>query len=254
MNINELKMQIVLQCSPLLAGLKISNLLITGSDDEDRVRHLFKNSGIATQGIYKDASKVTYLLYRPEELEGYLKRPKVSRLLCWLGYEQIRLYEVFDLFCSRYKLYRQEKKKFPHEMGLLLGYPVEDVYGFIVNKGKNDLYTGYWKIYDNLSDTLKLFEQFNQANEFMVRQVCLGVNISELITMKAIKWAGAVASLLDPVSTHLITPRYEDGCCVPVARVQKRPEWNVDIPSVIAGVRSTEQSAFMRGGAAYSAV
>ena len=44
------------------------------------------------------------------------------------------------------------------------------------------------------------------------------IYISKLsdITMKAIKWAGAGASLLDHVSAHLITPRYEDGCCVPV--------------------------------------
>ncbi len=86
-------------------------------------------------------------------------------------------------------------------------------------------------------------------------------------TMKAIKWAGAGASLLDPVSAHLITPKYEHElppgngkreyfeaglrgakrqcCCVPVLlsasgacpattgtecrpRVQQRPKWNVD--------------------------
>ena len=29
-------------------------------------------------------------------------------------------------------------------------------------------------------------------------------------TMKAIKWAGTGASLLDPVYAHLIPPRYED--------------------------------------------
>ena len=29
--------------------------------------------------------------------------------------------------------------------------------------------------------------------------------------MKAIKWAGAGASLLDPAYAHLIPPRYEDG-------------------------------------------
>ena len=29
--------------------------------------------------------------------------------------------------------------------------------------------------------------------------------------MKVIKWADTGASLLDPVSAHLITPRYEDG-------------------------------------------
>ena len=77
--------------------------------------------------------------------------------------------------------------------------------------------------------------------------------------MKAINWAGAGASLLDPVSAHLITPRYEDGCCVPVARVQQRPEWNAD------RLLSTDRSgsadcrrhgailAFIRGEAARSA-
>ncbi len=29
--------------------------------------------------------------------------------------------------------------------------------------------------------------------------------------MKVIKWADIGACLLDPVSAHLITPRYEDG-------------------------------------------
>ena len=37
----------------------------------------------------------------------------------------------------------EEKGAFPHEIGLLLGYPVEDVLGFIRYQGKNYLYTGY---------------------------------------------------------------------------------------------------------------
>ena len=37
----------------------------------------------------------------------------------------------------------EEKGAFPHEIGLLLGYPVEDVLGFIRHQGKNYLYTGY---------------------------------------------------------------------------------------------------------------
>ena len=85
------------------------------------------------------------------------------------------------------------------------------------------------------------------------------IYISKLsdITMKAIKWAGAGASLLDHVSAHLITPRYEDGCCVPVllsasvaacrcccvpvARVQQRPERSVDHAS--SNDRSGTQTA-----------
>lgn len=183
-NIHELKMQLALQCSPLLAGLKISNLLIISSDDEVQVRHLFRNSGIAARVIYRETPRTTFYLYRPKELEAYLKRPRVLALLRWLGYEQTQPREVLSRFCDRYQSYRRGKNDFPHEMGLLLGYPPEDVYGFIINKGKNDLYSGYWKIYDNLSDTLKLFEQFNQAKEFMIRQVFAGVSISEILRQR----------------------------------------------------------------------
>ena len=43
-------------------------------------------------------------------------------------------------------------------------------------------------------------------------------------------------------------------CCVPVARVQQRPEWNVDIPAADGGVpQARNHLAFMRSGAARSA-
>ena len=97
--------------------------------------------------------------------------------------------------------------------------------------------------------------------------------------MKAIKWAGTGASLLDPVYAHMITPKYEHVakrrcccvpvllragvaacrcCCVPVARVQQRPERSVDHASSNdrnGSVDSAARShlAFIRGGAAPSA-
>ena len=40
-------------------------------------------------------------------------------------------------------------------------------------------------------------------------------------------------------------------CCVPVTRVQRRPEWNVDIPPADSGVpQARSHLAFIRGGAA----
>lgn len=36
----------------------------------------------------------------------------------------------------RYEAYVQKGKAFPHEIGVLLGYPAEDVKGFVVNEGK----------------------------------------------------------------------------------------------------------------------
>lgn len=39
------------------------------------------------------------------------------------------------------------EREFPHEIGVFLGYPLEDVVGFIRNRGRNYTCCGYWKAY-----------------------------------------------------------------------------------------------------------
>lgn len=50
-------------------------------------------------------------------------------------------------------------KTFPHEIGLFLGYPVEDVKGFIENKGENCVKCGAWKVYCNPEEKMHFFLQ-----------------------------------------------------------------------------------------------
>ena len=71
----------------------------------------------------------------------------------------------------------QKGKDFPHEIGVLLGYPAEDVKGFVVNEGKNYLYSGYWKVYGDLSEAKQLFYKFDRAKEL----VSQGIGIRNVI-------------------------------------------------------------------------
>ena len=70
---------------------------------------------------------------------------------------------------------------FPHEMGLLLGYPLDDVTGFIEQKGKNYLYAGYWKVYTNMGEKICLFQAFEEAKEALIQAVARGIRIEELV-------------------------------------------------------------------------
>ena len=45
---------------------------------------------------------------------------------------------------------------------LLFRLPLEDVKGFINNRGRNFLYTGYWKVYSDLQQKVDLFGCFEQ--------------------------------------------------------------------------------------------
>lgn len=70
---------------------------------------------------------------------------------------------------------------FPHEMGLLLGYPIEDVEGFIKNKGENYLYAGYWKVYKDVEQKKLLFDAYESAKEGLVLLVGHGYPIHLII-------------------------------------------------------------------------
>lgn len=57
-------------------------------------------------------------------------------LLTEAGYSGIILSDILQTIQMRYEAYVQKGKAFPHEIGVLLGYPAEDVKGFVVNEGK----------------------------------------------------------------------------------------------------------------------
>ena len=69
-----------------------------------------------------------------------------------MGYTSFQLKDVLNTL--RIHL---SKEDFPHEIGIFLGYPLEDVIGFIENKGKNPKCSGCWKVYCNPQEAEKMF-------------------------------------------------------------------------------------------------
>jgi hypothetical protein len=177
------EMQIARQCAPLLAGIKISNILITDVTSKSRVSSIFQDSSIKLKYLHIGPDRVAILLYRKSELRKVLQDIQVQRLLKSFGYQDMEIEAVLELFAYRYSMYMKEREEFPHEMGILLGYPIEDVLGFIRNEGKNYLYTGYWKVYCNLYDTLHLFERFKHAKLMMVQLVMRGFSMNRIMEM-----------------------------------------------------------------------
>lgn len=181
MDFINLELQVALQCTPLLTGLKISNLLIVQKDNAQIVQEMFQGTQITCLILYTEDVKTTFLLYREKQLTEYIETDEVQRLLGRLGYRRCSLRKLLVNVQSRYERYRNNGMQFPHEMGLLLGYPVEDVTGFIINKGKNFLHTGYWKVYENLAEKLELFERFNKEQEVVIRLISCGESILDIV-------------------------------------------------------------------------
>ncbi|MDD3747361.1 MAG: DUF3793 family protein [Anaerostipes sp.] len=168
MDVKKIELQLSLQCAPVLSGLKASNLFVISNQMAGAVLDLFRNTKYRIRVIGQNDERTTFLLYREEELYTYLNLPEVRKILKEYGYQKSSQEEILNEFSNRYMKYLQGKEPFPHEMGLFLEYPVEDVLGFIQHGGQNSLYTGYWKVYSDLQEKISLFEQFNQAKERLI--------------------------------------------------------------------------------------
>lgn len=174
MDLKNIELQLALQCAPVLADLKVSNLFIISVEEMKQLERLLKHSEICFCLISECENKATVLLYRKEGLEQYIAQEDVVTLLTNFDYNCFSMDALLERFSKRYEAYQKQGGDFPHEMGLFLGYPVEDVVGFMENEGKNCLYTGYWKVYANLQQKLQLFQQFELAKEILIQYVSEG--------------------------------------------------------------------------------
>ncbi len=183
MDIRSIETQLALQCAPLITGLKISNLLIIPATERSLVKVILERSGISFFRLLATSEKIVYLLFKREKLESYLMKRDVQEMLHGEGYEDLRMGMVLRRFQIRYEEYMSDGDSFPHEMGLLLGYPTEDVKGFIENEGKNFLYNGYWKVYGNMNEKVELFKRYDTAKETIIQLLSKGVGIVHIIKL-----------------------------------------------------------------------
>lgn len=181
MKADDVELQLALQCAPLITGLKISNLLTISPDGFSKVEKIIEGSVLSLYPLLETEGKIVILLYREDRLGKYLKMPQVRKLLQEAGYRSSQLEDILPVFCNRYETYAERGKSFPHELGLLLGYPPEDVDGFIRHQGKNSLCTGYWKVYADKEGKQKLFEKYEYARDNLIQLLHYGLNMMEII-------------------------------------------------------------------------
>lgn len=173
--------QVVLQCAPLLTGIKLSNLLNVRTDQKEEVFRLFAGTAVSCRVLYEFDGRMSLLLYREDRMRAHLERSDVRRMLDGFGYAGMGIKETLLLLSIRYQEHMDGLRAFPHEIGLLLGYPPVDVAGFMENNGERFLYSGYWKVYGNLAETLKVFEQYDRAREYVIHMAGSGRAIREIL-------------------------------------------------------------------------
>ena len=117
------------------------------------------------------------LIYRPALLQNVLDDERVCNLLAQTGYRVSGgLGATLDYLSKRIC----QASEFPHEVGIFLGYPYDDVTGFIENKGRNFKQAGLWRVYGDVHTALSLSMQYSLCSSYLMAHIENGGCLSEL--------------------------------------------------------------------------
>ena len=174
---------VVKYCSPTIAGIKTGSLFSNPLSDPLEAQKEIIELNKKLIGSHLCAcvigyTKVAALIYvfNPEKLAIDLKDLKAKKLLEEKGYNVENIGSCIQTLKTRLlKGYTD----FPHEIGLFLGYPVEDVEGFIAHKPCK--YIGMWKVYGDVDKAQKLFEEYDKCAHTLESLLSQGISLHDLV-------------------------------------------------------------------------
>ena len=179
---------IIKHCSPTLAGLKTANLfscVYSQKQDIERYAQDFNRrfgwKGVKMLPLEFGKSRALIYVFRPTELKKDLSDSQAKSILTSMGYNR------FDIVSSLKMLKSRVKKcpEFPHEIGLFLGYPPEDVRGFILHKGNCCKCCGCWKVYGNEEKARCAFAKYKKCSDIYYFKWLQGTPINKLVVNKS---------------------------------------------------------------------
>lgn len=147
--------------------------------------------------VWRPCGALVYA-YRPNSLATYLADPRAKTALAKKGYDTGNLSACLVHLASRITLASNNAAEcacgqtrcaldqqvccnndcaceFPHEIGYFLGYPCDDVYEFIAQRGENYKIFGARKVYTNVEQALATFDAYRACTQhltFIYQQGC----------------------------------------------------------------------------------
>lgn len=143
---------LVRQCAPTLAGIKAGSIFCFRAASletaDQKVRQWDERLapfGLSVRVLCQQPASGSLMIYvyRRSHLERMLSEGPCRDFLESVGYRAADWEGLLGQLACRL----QRQGEFPHEIGLFLGYPLQDVIGFIQNRGRNFTCCGFWKSY-----------------------------------------------------------------------------------------------------------
>lgn len=174
---------LIRHCSPTLASLKTASLFTLEFTCRDELIEVLRgwnrrlsDKGVAMLALRETDSRALIYVFRKSKLREALRCPKIKSFLQNNGYGGTSIGTALTTL----RAHLTELGDFPHEIGVFLGYPLDDVIGFIKNKGQNCKCTGCWKVYCNECEAAKTFALFKKCETVYMRLWQQGRSVRQL--------------------------------------------------------------------------
>lgn len=169
----EFRNALVKHCGPVLLGQKPAALLPLSRKAGREALYISKtvDKGMASELLFRREQSDLMLIYRARLLKEALEDKSVQESLAALGYPANA---DAERMLAHLKRRFESAGEFPHEVGFFLGYPPEDVLGFMEHRGQGCKFCGKWKVYGDVSQAKRLFEQYDRCRELLASYLSSG--------------------------------------------------------------------------------
>ena len=176
---------LVRQCAPTLAGMKPGSIFCFNHSPLEVSRQKvcqwnkqLEPFGLTVQILLErpSSSSVIVFVYRRDRLEQMLSDDAYQSFLAQAGYERTNLDGLLEQLSYRLRT----QPEFPHEIGVFLGYPLQDVIGFIENHGRNFTCCGFWKSYGDPAEMQVCFACYRRCIQTYVAMFEQGIPLERL--------------------------------------------------------------------------
>ena len=170
-------------CAPTMACLKTGNMFVCSFACREQMtcelrglNQRLRDKGLRILPLRWRDGKVLLYMYRPRLLDRDLKNALSQKILEECGYTCCETSRCLAELIGRLRTCSD----FPHEIGLFLGYPPEDVSGFIENRACGCKCVGCWKVYGDREKAEKTFSRYKKCTRIYRDQWINGKSIERL--------------------------------------------------------------------------
>lgn len=176
--------KLAFHAAPALLGIKAANMLSLSRaeynirNNIERFNKKAESKGLCIEILCECEKKTLMLVYNRKLMEKRFADKAVRNFLSKYGYSDNMDYKDCILrLGERIK----NNEDFPHEVGVFLDYPLEDVIGFIENGGANYKLCGCHKVYGDEVKAARTFSNYAKCRNFLCGRLNTGYDIYQAL-------------------------------------------------------------------------